>query len=203
MSPLDDELRSLFAGRASAVSPAPDPLGGIERRAKRMRRNRVAAAVIGTAVAVAALAIAVPAVLPDRVSDDGSQQFATHQPSPSSSVSAAALDPQHPWSYRGDPAVVAGNELVTLRAEWTTKHPGTTLTPLFGQVYEPSAKPEIVFVSTAQGSDRWGIATSSEAGWSFPYDEVLPFGTKVLMAAERCGASRPGPPARCAARSTS
>jgi hypothetical protein len=184
MSPIDDELRALLSDRASAVPPAPDPLGGIERRAKRMRRNRVAASVAGTALAVAAVALTVPALLPDR---DEPAVVATQLPSSAASPSAgalspAALDPQHPWPYRGDPAVVAGSELVTLRAEWSAKHPGTTLTPLFGQVYEPSAKPEIVFVSTAQGDDRWGVATSSESGWDFRYDEALPFGTKVLMA---------------------
>ena len=185
MSPLDDELRALLSDRAAAVPPAPDPLGGIERRARRMRRNRVAASVAGSALMVAAVAVAVPSLLPDR--DDDRSIVATQPPTGAASPSAAALspaalDPQHPWAYRGDPAVIAGNELVTLRAEWTTKHPGTTLTPLFGQVYEPSAKPEIVFVSTAQGSDRWGLATSSEGGWDFVYDEALPFGTKVLMA---------------------
>jgi hypothetical protein len=134
---------------------------------------------------VAAVAVAVPSLLPDRTDDRSI--VATQPPSSAASPSAtalspAALDPQHPWAYRGDPAVIAGTELTTLRTEWATKHPGTTLTPLFGQVYEPSAEPEVVFVSTSQGADRWGVATSSESGWDFPVDQALPFGTKVLMA---------------------
>src|SRR3954451_8810401 len=130
MTPIDDELRNLLHARADVVKPAPDPLGGIERRARRMRRNRVAASVAGAALAVSAVAFAVPLLRPG--SDSGATQFATQPPSaqPSASpvtVPAGALDPQHPWAYRGDPAVIAGNELVTLRAEWSAKHPGATL----------------------------------------------------------------------------
>jgi hypothetical protein len=189
MSPIDDELRNLLHARADVLAPAPDPLGGIERRARRMRRNRVAASVAGAALAVSAVAVAVPLLRPG--TDNGATQFASQQPSlsgpqPSSTSQAAlpatALDPQHPWAYRGDPAVIAGNELTTLRSEWTTKHPGTTLAPLFGHVYEPSAQTEIVFVSTGD-TNRWGVATSSEGGWSFLVDEPLAPAATVLMTA--------------------
>ena len=60
MSPIDDELRTALQRRATGVAPSPDPLAGIERRAGRMRRNRVAASVAGTVLAVAAVATAVP-----------------------------------------------------------------------------------------------------------------------------------------------
>ena len=187
MSPLDDELRSLLHARADVLSPAPDPLSGIERRAKRMRRNRVAASVAGTALAVAAIAVAVPALVPDR---GGSSSVAvTPEPSAQPSTSAAstgplpagALDAQHPWEYRGDKTVIA--DLTSLQAEWATVHPGATLTPLYGEIYESSKKPQITFVSTGGGGERWGVATSSEAGWTLLHDEELAFGTKVLMAA--------------------
>lgn len=48
MSPIDDELRTALQRRATAVPPSPDPLAGIERRAGRMRRNRVAVSVAGS-----------------------------------------------------------------------------------------------------------------------------------------------------------
>ena len=193
MTPIDDELRALFSSRADVLTPAADPLAGIERRAKRMRRNRVAASVVGSALAVSALAVTVPAFLPDSRSGSDVIVPATEPASPEPSVAPspsavgglhpAALNPQDPWEYRGDPALIAANELRVLRSEWSAKHPGTTLTPLFGQVYEPSGQSEIVFVSTAQGSDRWGVATSTESGPEFVVDQALPYGTKVLMAA--------------------
>jgi hypothetical protein len=185
MSPLDDELRALFHRRADVLAPAADPMAGIELRAKRMRRNRVAASVAGTALAVTAIAIAVPVLRPDshgqgsQFAPPGPSAPATLRPSPGDGLS---LDPQHPWAYRGDPSLIAGNELTTLQAEWATAHPGSTLSPLFGQVYEPSQKPEIAFVATSPGGSRWGVATSSHAGWVFPVDEALSAPTPVLMA---------------------
>jgi hypothetical protein len=185
MSPIDDELRSLLHAKADVLAPAPDPLGGIERRASRMRRNRVGASVLGTVLVVAAIAVAVPALVPDR--DGGGSTFATSPPTaastaPDQPVPAGALDPRHPWDYRGDRALIAGNELVTLQSEWATAHPGATLTPLYGEIYASSRRPQITFVSTGGGADRWGIATTSDAGWTWLQDEVLASGTAALMA---------------------
>jgi hypothetical protein len=182
MTPIDDELRNLFANRAADLTPAADPIAGIERRAGRMRRNRAIAAVAGSALAVAAIAVAVPSLLPER--DDAAQVASSGTPSPVTSPSAgrdaAALDPARPWAYRGDTSLIKDSELASLRAEWAAKHPGAAAPqPLFGQVYEPSQQPEIVFVA----GDRWGMATSSDAGWTFPVDEALAPGTRVLMAA--------------------
>src|SRR3954468_16455966 len=106
MTPLDDELRSLLHSRADGVAPAPDPLGGIERRAKRMRRNRVGASVAGSALVVAAIAVAVPTLVPDR---DGASSVA-NTPTPTATPAdvptrnhgPSDLDPAHPWAYRGD-----------------------------------------------------------------------------------------------------
>lgn len=63
MTPLDDELRTALGRRADLVSPAADPFEGIERRARGIRRRRGLAAVLGTTAAVAAIALAVPAVI--------------------------------------------------------------------------------------------------------------------------------------------
>src|SRR6476646_7400706 len=103
MTPIDDELRNLLHARTDVLAPSPDPLGGIERRAKRMRRNRVAASVAGAALAVSAVALAIP--LLGSNDDGGTTQFASQAPSPDSSplpshvYTADQLDPQHPWAY--------------------------------------------------------------------------------------------------------
>src|SRR4051794_37891147 len=116
MTPIDDELRSLLHARADVLTPAADPLGGVERRARRMRRNRVAASVAGAALAVSAVAVAVPFLRPG--DDGGTTQFATQLPSSQASpspatVPAGALDPQHPWAYRGDPSVLRNGNVET------------------------------------------------------------------------------------------
>ncbi len=112
MSPLDDELRTLLSARAGQVAPSPDPLAGIESRAGRMRRNRIAASVAGAAVVFAALGLAVPAVLPDR--DTGAVQFATPSPSPSSS----AARPVSSWPTRGN---ATPDALAFARAQYATQ----------------------------------------------------------------------------------
>ena len=60
MSPLGDELRSALSARAATVAPSPDPLAGIEQRARRIRRNRTTAAALGAALAVSVIAVGVP-----------------------------------------------------------------------------------------------------------------------------------------------
>lgn len=187
MSPIDDELRTLFTSRADLLAPAPDPLAGIESRARRMRRNRVAASVAGTALAVAAIAAVVPAVLPEKVADGGGSQFADPTPSPSAPdrvvFTTESLDPANPWPFRGAESVLGNGNLETIQREWAVKHPGSTVKPLYGQVYEPSGQAEVVFVATGQGSDRWGVAASSESGPEFLVDNVFAPNTKALLAA--------------------
>lgn len=103
MSPIDDELRSMFTSRADVLTPAADPLAGIERRATRMRRNRIAASVAGTALAVSAIAVAVPAVLPDSSTGSRTPTYAdSAQPSAEASPEPG-LAPSSPvdWATRG------------------------------------------------------------------------------------------------------
>ena len=64
MAPLDDELRTTLRARAATVAPSPDPLAGIERRARGIRRHRIAASVAGAALAVSAVAVSVTALQP-------------------------------------------------------------------------------------------------------------------------------------------
>ena len=53
MSPLDHELRAALSSRAHALSPAADPLPGIEARAGQLRRRRLTGSLAGAALAVA------------------------------------------------------------------------------------------------------------------------------------------------------
>ncbi|MCW2587053.1 MAG: hypothetical protein JWN55_2569, partial [Frankiales bacterium] len=45
MSPLDDQLRAAMHARADVLAPSPDPLAGIEARARGIKRRRAAASV--------------------------------------------------------------------------------------------------------------------------------------------------------------
>ena len=190
MSPIDDELRTALQRRATGVAPSPDPLAGIERRAGRMRRNRIAASVAGSALAVAAVAAAVPLVSGPTAPD--APPVAISQPTASSSASpttaAYALDPAAPWAYRGAPLEALGPGTVeTVTREYAVQRgvpeDAVTLTPLWGQVDEPSARTELVFVATVDGEARWGLARSSEAGPEFAVDEPLPEPALALAAA--------------------
>lgn len=104
MTPLDDELRSTLSSRAATVTPAPEPLAGIEARVSRIRRRRVAVAVSGAVAAVAAVALAVPALVPERAQ--------TVRPGTTPSASASATPSAAPapgnllgWDVRGRDAM--------------------------------------------------------------------------------------------------
>ena len=71
MTPLDETLRAVLTDRAGALAPASDPMAGIADRARRIRRRRIAAAMAGTALAVPAVAVAVPALTPGRTTVRG------------------------------------------------------------------------------------------------------------------------------------
>ena len=187
MSPIDAELRAALRGRAHVVTPAPDPLAGIERRAQRIRRNRVAASVAGSALAVAAIAAVVPALQSLSAAPPQGPTVASAAPSAEPSTVAErsryALDPDAPWAFRGRP--VEEGTRATIEREYATLTRGTDvrLTPLFADVYEPSQQLEVVFVATVDGQARWGVAQSSEAGPEFLWDEALADGAESLAAA--------------------
>ena len=130
MSPIDDELRAALQRRATVVPPAPDPLAGIERRATRMQRNRLAASVAGSVLAVAAIATAVPLLGGTTGGEPDSARVASSQPTPRPTTdptgtptgapttaptqaptttpskvppTSFALRPDSPWAYRGIP----------------------------------------------------------------------------------------------------
>ncbi|MFP5219025.1 MAG: hypothetical protein ACLGIG_04710, partial [Actinomycetes bacterium] len=62
MSPLDESLRSTLTARTDHLDLPPDFLDGVERRAHELRRRRVTAAVVGSALAVTALGVGGPVV---------------------------------------------------------------------------------------------------------------------------------------------
>ena len=194
---LDDELRTVLHGRATAVPASPDPLAGIERRASRIRRNRVAASVAGSVLAVAAIASAVPllqsaasAPPPDAPTVASAEPTTSPVPEPTAVVTTSpyALDPDRPWPYRGAPLEQLGTGTVeTIAREYAVQHrvpeSAVELTPLYGQIYEPSGQAELVFLATVDGAARWGVAQSSEAGPEFLVDEALPSPALALPAA--------------------
>lgn len=168
MTPLDDHLRTTLHGRADSLTPSPDPLGGIESRARGMRRRRVAAAVAGAALAVSAIAVAVPAL-----------RGGSAKPTVQVADSADSLDPAHPWAFRGD---IAGKYRESFQAAWQVKHPGSTMTLLFAQTYEPSGQAEAVFVASGPDGDRSGFVTLSPTGAEFVIDQVLePASTAIAV----------------------
>lgn len=176
MSPLDDELRATLRSRADVLTPSPDPLAGIESRAHGIRRRRTIASVVGAAMAVAVIAVAVPSVLPSKTANP--RDFATTPPSASPVAVSYDLDPAKPWAARGTALPAA--TLDRFQRDWATKHPGTTLTVLFSQVYEPSQRGEVVFVSDGPAGARYGFVSGTATSSLFLYDEMLTDATKVL-----------------------
>ena len=184
MSPIDEELRALFSARADGLRPAAEPFTGIERRARRIRRNRVAASVAGSALAISALAVAVPAVMSATSTRDDAP-LASQGPSSAPVAPSYALDPADPWDYRGTPQDQLGTGTIeTVTREYAVRRgvaeADLSLTPLFGQVWDPSGQAEVVFVATVDGEHRWGVAQGGEGGPEFPVDEALSPGTRAL-----------------------
>jgi len=210
MSPLDDELRSALHERAHDVHAPGDPLDGIRRKARSLRRRRSAGAVAASALAVAAVAVVVPSLtttggeervgpqvatapatdFPLPTLSPGPDRSSSAAPSPSTAVSSYALDPADPWPYRGDPDVAVAGDLDAYEVQWATVHgvsiDDVELVPLFGQVYEPSATPQLVYlVRQASGDHWWGVAEATESGPELLIDAPLPAVPVALVVALR------------------
>ncbi|MBC7375051.1 MAG: hypothetical protein H7323_13770 [Frankiales bacterium] len=184
MSPLDDELRAALHARAEVLTPSPDPLAGVERRARRIRRNRTASAVAGSVLAVAVIALAVPALSPTAAPPPTGPAVAPSTVSPSSPY---ALDPAAPWAYRGE--TVPPGLLEASRLEFAKRHAvaqtEVSMRELHGRTYEPSGSFELVFVATIENNPtpRWGVVQSTPAGPDFLVDDDLPDPPLALAAA--------------------
>lgn len=193
MSPLDDELRAALHRRAQAVTPSPDPMAGIERRARKIQRNRIGAAVAASALAVSAVVLAVPALQSATSSAPEVTRYAPSAPSssptPEPTTSPYVLDPRKPWSYRGNPDVAVEGDLDAYTIEWATRHgvliDDVELVPLFGQRYEPADVHELVYLvtQTSTGEHWWGVAQATDSGPELLVDERLAPSPRALAAA--------------------
>jgi hypothetical protein len=152
MSPIDDELRRAMHARADGLSPSPNPLAGIERRAYGMRRRR--ASVAGAALAAVAIGVAVPLLVTSgsagrapRTAQVAGPVSASPAPSPTASPTSGQASSAEPlnlltWQARGSAvpaahltgikqgfaAFVGNDQNVEFRALFSTTHHGLTVT---------------------------------------------------------------------------
>jgi hypothetical protein len=97
MSTIAHEVRQTLHRQGDAVSPPLDVFAGVERRAHRIRRVRVASVIAGSAIVVAAIAITVPALRTHRGPQAGPAVTAPTSSQPPANVvswpSRGTLDP--------------------------------------------------------------------------------------------------------------
>jgi hypothetical protein len=129
MTPIDDELRVSLRRQAEGVPPLADPLAGIERRAGRIRRRRVAAAVAGTALAATIVVVGAPAVTHLVTSQPPSGFAGGSSPAPATATPNDRADPTPPANLVRWPTRVAAGPLGTdqsleagITREWAAKH---------------------------------------------------------------------------------
>jgi hypothetical protein len=158
MSPIDDELRALLHSRAAGVEPAPDPLGGIESRARGLRRRRMLTTVSSAAAVVVAVAVAVPLLV---TGNDTATRRPIAPVSPAASLTpSGAFDPAHPWSTRGAPISFG--------------MAGTDGAPLFTQTY--GAVDELFYA----GADSFGYVFRTPSGQQSTGQQPLPTDRRAL-----------------------
>lgn len=112
MGAFDDELRASLRDSTARVTPPADLLPGIERRARRIRRRRLAGRGTAAMTVAVALAVGTPHLVPDRPVEDKRSRIAATvprvegsalvplSPSPAPRISSAA-DNQLSWPTRG------------------------------------------------------------------------------------------------------
>lgn len=194
MNLTDDQLRESLHARAERIAPPVDVFADVETRARRIRRRRVGASVAGAVAAVVAIAVIVPTLAgtsshPNRVTVGNTSPNDSVSPSVSSTGTPtvggeAVLDPSSPWPYRGDDKAIAASTLNRVQHDWSAKYPDSgAIQPLWGEIYEPSQQPELVFVAKVGDSERWGFAMQSHSATQFVVDKPLAAGTTVLAAA--------------------
>lgn len=195
MNLTEDQLRESLHARGERIPPPVDVFADVEARARRIKRRRVGASVGGAVVAVVAVAVVVPTlvgtsphtkgVTVGNTSTNGtvsSSISSTTQPSITSSD--AVLNLTTPWAYRGSDKAIAASTLNRFQQDWSAKYPDSgAIQPLWGEIYEPSQQPELVFVAKVGDSERWGFAMQSPSGTQFVVDKPLAAGTTVLAAA--------------------
>ena len=123
MSPLDDELRRVLSARSHDAPLEVDPLAGIERQAKQIRRRRTAIAVGGAVLSLAVVAAAVPAVRNGLTGNDRADRAAgtpTPEATGSGQLTVNADHPVNVYPWHRD--VPAAQELRVVGA-WRYLHP--------------------------------------------------------------------------------
>lgn len=185
------------------MHPAPDPLAGVEQRARRVRRHRAVGAVTRSALAVALVAVGVPAAL-QAVERPASLQPAAPgprsvapfpsplrpqptrghpAPSPTSGqASSYGLDPSDPWPLRSEaglPFAQADGDAV--EAVWEEVHgTGWRFSWLWAEQYGPSQQQEIAFLASRGDRTRWGVVALGVD--ELLHDAQLAPGTRLLAA---------------------
>jgi hypothetical protein len=192
MTPIDDELRTTLRDRAAQVPTSPDPLAGIERRARGIRRHRLAAAATGGVLALAAIAVAVPTISWSLDADKPAPGSFAVQPtdtvaprdtaSPATSPNASAsptwtstAPPQVPtvetWTYAGMNTIADGANRIdmlqkmsqALAAHW----PGAQVTleklrPLYGVI---SSSDQLILVAAGEVTGNPQAPAMVAAAW--------------------------------------
>ncbi|MCL6536998.1 MAG: hypothetical protein K6T28_00135 [Acidothermus sp.] len=195
MSGIEDELRTTLRTQANRAQLPLDLVPRVESRARSMRRRRNAAAGGVATLAVVGLVVGVSTLLgghspehtPPLASSSAPPTLAA-SPSPSptgtakAALSAYVLDPADPWPYRGDPRVSEAGTLAPFQRAWESRHPGSKLHPLWGEIYEPSQLPELVAFAQTSDGPRWAFLSGSANGVRIVVDQPLKPHTTALLA---------------------
>ena len=195
MNVTDEQLREALHARADQIGAPVDVFAGVEARARRIKRRRVGVSVAGAVAAIAAVAIVVPTLVnapyhANRVqvggpspSEPGPTESSSSTPTNKPANSPAVLDPATPWPYRGDLNVIASAILERFQQDWSARYPESgAIKPLWGEIYEPSQQPELVFVAKVGDGARWAVAMPSDNATRFVVDQPVTAATTVLTA---------------------
>lgn len=190
MSPIDDELRAALHGRAAVLTPSPDPLSGIERRAKRLRRNRASSAIGASVLAVAAIALAVPVLTTPSAAPPPTGPAATQQPP------ALAARPSNALAWGGAPLSSNGLDRAVVAA-WSDDHaadPGEVLGErLFSTQLPDTRATAAIYQLWVEGGPAFSVVTQGDASISMvlrdtestpdvPYVDDVVSGPHVVVA---------------------
>lgn len=188
MSPIDDELRRALNRRADDLVPAPDLMTGVTGTARRIRRRRRAATGAAGLLVLAAVAVTVPAVLPDHTSGPGRLASSTG-PSTTPSVdlstpTLAARPGVLGWPARGDGAVAERmRRLVVTR--WSATHRAHIDDVAFRPLYARADGVSDVLIAqlAATGGPAFTVvAVAGQDNTSIYYDQPTPAWTVQISA---------------------
>lgn len=206
MSTISDEMRTAMQCRAAQLQPAPGLLEAVERRASRIRRQRIAAACAGTTLTVAAVVGLAPTVQstftprPAPIVD-----YAAPAPSPAGepdvefgttmvddhrrSAAAGTLDVLQPWELRGEQALVNDSTLAAIRDQHAARNDlqaEQVKAHVLFATDQATSGPLLVYLAHPAGdisSARWGVFTPGTDGGQVLHEAALTPDTTALIAA--------------------